>query len=230
MFSMDIFSHLLWTHVYSRNKLWHEEALFFALLPDVGFLLIVGFVLLGTPYNVNFDQAMLSMPPPFMIVYRFLHSFAAVGIVALFVWKLKPKLLPALSAWVLHICMDIPFHSGAVFGTRFLYPILPNFYISGISWGNYRVLAASYFMLLVIWYYLEMRELSKHRNPSRKADWIDRMEHLAKGLINQQAIPSFHAQSRDYARASEQVSGEDIEGPEEGQDSCTGTITSQEAG
>lgn len=227
---MDLFSHVLWTCLGTRNKLWDEEALLFAVLPDIGFLLIMMYVIFGKPMDQDFADAMATLPRSFLIIYRLLHSFVTLGIVSVIVWKLSPKLLPALSAWAMHICMDIPFHGGALFGTRFLYPILPDFYFSGLSWGDYRVLAASYFLLLVMWYYLEMRELKKHRSRVRRIDWLDRLEHFAKALINPQPIPMSHAENGDYARASDQVPGEDGQGPEKGEDNGTETIPPPEAG
>jgi hypothetical protein len=227
---MDLFSHILWTRVGTRDKLWDDEALLFALLPDAGFLLIMLYVFFGKPMDLDFSDAMLTLPPAFLIIYRLLHSFIILAIVALFVWKYSPKLLPALSAWAVHICMDIPFHGSAMFGTRFLYPILPDFYINGLSWGNPMVLAYSYLLLLVVWYYLEMRELKKHRNPGLRADWLDRAAYFAKALINPQPIPAGHAQNGDYARASDQVSGEDREGPEKSEDIGTGTVPPPQAG
>lgn len=226
---MDLFSHVLWTRVFTRNKLWDDEALVFALLPDLGFLLVMMYVLLGKPMHLDFQDAMATMPPIILVIYYSLHSFVTLGIVALLVWKLKPKLLPALSAWALHICMDIPFHSD-VFGTRFLYPILPDFYFTGISWGDYRVLAASYFMLLVVWYYLEMRELSRHRSSIRRTDWLDRIESFAGGLINPKPISVGHGAERDNQGASGQISGENLCGPEESQNRSTGTIAPPKAG
>jgi hypothetical protein len=100
---MDIFSHILWAYVPFRNKLWRDEGLFFAVLPDFGFLLIILYVVLGTPTLVGFPQALPKMPDVLLIIYFTLHSFVTLGVVALIVWKFKPKLLPALSGWFLHI-------------------------------------------------------------------------------------------------------------------------------
>jgi hypothetical protein len=224
---MDLFSHVLWTRLFTRNKLWDEEALLFALLPDAGFLLIMLYVIFGKPMHLGFNDAMLTLPPAFLIIYHMLHSFVTVGIAALILWRLKPALLPALSAWVLHICMDIPFHS-EMFGTRFLYPILPDFYINGMSWGDWRVLAASYFLLLVAWYCLEMRELRKHRRGV--PDWFDGVMVSAAALINPNTIPAAHEAGRDFAGASGQVHGEDVGGTCQGQDSGSGEVAPPEAG
>jgi hypothetical protein len=224
---MDLFSHVLWTRLYTRNKLWDDEALLFAVLPDAGFLLIMLYVVFGKPMNLDFNDAMRTIPPVFMVVYHILHSFVTVGIVALILWKLKPKLLPALSAWVLHICMDVPFHSD-MFGTRFLYPILPDFYISGMSWGDWRVLAGSYFLLLVAWFYLELRDLNRHRRG--RPDWIDNVIVSAAALINPKPIPSAHEALGDNRGTSGQVLGDDIQSVGQGEDSGSGAQPPPEAG
>jgi hypothetical protein len=72
---MDLFSHILWTRVGTRDKLWDDEALLFALLPDAGFLLIMLYVFFGKPMDLDFSDAMLTLPPAFLIIYRLLHSF-----------------------------------------------------------------------------------------------------------------------------------------------------------
>jgi len=173
---MDIFSHVLWTRVITRNKLWDEEALLFSILPDTGSLLIMLYVIFGKPMGQDFTDAMTTLP------------------------------------------------------ASFLYPILPDFYIHGLSWGDYRVLAASYFLLLVAWYYLEMRELKKHRSRSWSADWLDRLERFIGNQINPQPIPAGHAESGDHARASGQVPGEDRERVEKGENNCAGTVPPPQAG
>ncbi len=225
---MDLFSHVLWTSMLTRNKLWQDEAIIFALLPDAGFFLIMLYALFGS--DGNFSEAMASLPPAFMVLYHLLHSFVVFGIAAIIVWKLQPRLLPAMSAWAFHICMDIPFHDG-MFATRFLYPVLPNVYVSGFAWSDYRLLAASYFLLLVTWYYLEMRELAKHRRRERWIpDWIDRLERFAADLINPKPIPVAHEEVGNYQRASCQLPGENLCGAEEGEGSGAGTISPPQAG
>ncbi len=227
---MDLFSHVLWTSVVSRNRLWHDEAVLFALLPDAGYLIIMIYALFGAPYGVEFSQAMVSLPPAFIVLYHSMHSLVVFGIAAIIVWRLKPKLLPAMSAWAFHICMDIPFHGG-IFGTRIFYPILPDFYVHGITWLDYRVTAASYFLLLATWFYLEMRELRKHRRRNNWIpDWIDRAERFAAALINPQPIPVAHAEVGDNGAAPFRLPEEDCHSPGEGQDSRAGALPPPEAG
>ena len=179
---MEIFSHLLWPLMLFRNKLWKEEALFFAILPDISFFMIMLYVLLGTPMDVGWSGAMYRMPEIYNQFYFFMHSFVALGIAAIIIWKLKPRLLPALSGWFLHICMDIPMHDGD-YATRFLYPIFPNVYFSGLEWTDYRVLGISYLLLLNFSIYSLWRERKKHRMDDEwKTDWVDKI-HLQFGKL-----------------------------------------------
>ncbi len=201
---MDIFSHILWVYVPFRNKLWRDEALLFAALPDIGTALIFGYVFFGTPIHVGFWEAMTTMPSFFFDIYYATHSFVTLGIVALIVWRLRPRLLPALSGWAIHIAMDMPFHSGS-FGTRFLYPI-SDVYISGITWVDVRVLGPSYLALLLVYAYSLRRERKKHIK--RHIDIIDKFHHLIDGLIKRKPIPLSDAEEQHIQGASVGLSGE----------------------
>ena len=179
---MEIFSHILWPMMLFRNKLWREEALFFAILPDISFLFIMLYVLLGTPMDIGWHRAMYTMPEIYNQFYFFMHSFVALGIAAIVIWKLKPRLLPALAGWFLHICMDIPMHDGD-YATRFLYPIFPDVYLSGLNWTDYRVLGLTYLMLLNFTIYSLWRERKKHRMGEEwKTDWVDKI-HIQFGKL-----------------------------------------------
>lgn len=245
---MEIFSHLLWSFTIFRNRLWREEALFFAVLPDASFLLIMLYVLLGTPMNVGFQEAMLTMPYAFKAIYFLMHSFVTLGIVALVVWWFKPKLLPALLGWLVHICMDIPFHDGE-FATRFLYPISPDIYIKGMFWTDIRILAAAYFALSLTLSYALWRESKKHKKGQFwKPDLIDKGTEFCEAafkkllarhpkfrkpvgdIINQDGINPAHAEVGDIPGASGQVPGEDPPGTGESQNRSAGAVPPQEAG
>ena len=227
---MDIFSHVLWAYVPFRNKLWRDEGLFFAVLPDFGFLLIILYVVLGTGPLVGFPQALPKMPDALLIIYFTLHSFVTLGVVALIVWRLKPKLLPALSGWFIHILMDIPVHDG-YFGTRFLYPLLPDFHISGISWVDYRVLAVSYLALVIVYIYSLRRERKKRVMRKRwKPDWIDKFHMRADALINRKSICAKDDEDGSIGGSSEEISGEDGEGPGQGEHQPAGEVLPQDDG
>lgn len=226
--TMDIFSHILWTYVPFRNKLWRGEALFFAVLPDLGFLFILLYVLFIS--DMNFARAIPTMPDIFLIIYFTLHSFVTLGVVALIMWKLRPRLLPALSGWFIHLSMDIPFHDGT-FGTRFLYPLFPNLYIPGITWLDYRVLAISYLALVVVHVYSLRRERKKHlRGKDWKPDWVDKLHLMADGLINRKGIPVTDAAKHDNKRTPDRLSGEDRASAGQGEDNTPETELPQDRG
>jgi hypothetical protein len=227
---MDIFSHILWTYVPFRNKLWRDEALFFAILPDFGFLLIFLYVLFGTPTIVGFPQALPKVPDILLVIYFTLHSFVTLGIVALIIWRLKPRLLPALSGWFIHIMLDIPVHDG-YFGTRFLYPILPDLYISGISWVDYRVLAVSYLALVIVYAYSLRRERRKRvMRDEWRPDWIDKIHMRADALINRERIRASDAEVSGNGGTTQELSGEDRGGTGQGEDQPAGEDLSQDDG
>jgi hypothetical protein len=224
---MDIFSHILWTYVPFRNKLWRDEALFFAILPDVGFLFILLFVFVS---DKDFANAIPIMPEFFLIIYSTLHSFVALGVMALIVWKLRPKLLPALSGWFIHIMMDIPFHEGT-FGTRFLYPLFPDLYLPGITWLDYRVLAISFLALVLVYVYSLRRERKKHLSGKDwKPDWIDKLHLMADGLINRKRILIANAEGQDIERTPDRISGEDRAGTGQGEDRPAEPLVPQDRG
>lgn len=225
--TMDIFSHILWTYVPFRNKLWRDEALFFAILPDFGFLFILLYVFVS---DKDFANAIPIMPDIFLIVYSTLHSFVAMSVVAIVVWKLRPRLLPALSGWFIHILMDIPFHEGT-FGTRFLYPLFPDLYIPGVTWLDYRVLAISYLALVLVYVYSLRRERKKHLwGKDWEPDWVDRLHLMADGLINRKAISVANAAKHDNKRTPDRLSGEDRASAGQGEDYTAETELPQDRG
>ncbi len=226
--TMDIFSHILWTYVPFRNKLWRDEALFFAVLPDLGFLFILLYVFFIS--DMNFARAIPDMPVIFLIIYSLLHSFVTLGVVALIMWKLRPRLLPALSGWFIHISMDIPFHDGT-FGTRFLYPLFPDLYIPGITWLDYRVLAISYLALVLVYVYSLRRERKKHiSGKDWEPDWIDKLHLMADGLINRKRIPIANAEGYDIERTPDRISGEDKASTGQGEDNPAEPLVLQDRG
>ena len=91
--SMDFFSHLLWTYLPFRKKEWCAMALFFGVLPDIGYLLIM-FYREFCVVNINMDF----VPGPFLALYHILHSFIALAFVALVLYVYRPAWLPAYSS------------------------------------------------------------------------------------------------------------------------------------
>jgi len=210
---MDILSHILWTYLPFKKKEWCSKAIVFAVLPDAGYLLIMLYGFLGAPSIKN-----AILPAPLMISYHLLHSFITLGLVAIVIWKLRPDLLYAMSGWVLHILIDIPSHQGD-FSTRFLYPVFPNAHIEGISWSNFEVLALSYSLFILLYFFSIWRGRRKNRMGDEwKTDWIDRINIFAGVLINNHIIPMSDAASGHIQRTFNQISGKDKNSPEQGED------------
>lgn len=210
---MDIFSHVLWVYVPFRNKEWLNKALFFAILPDISYLLIMLYLFFGTESAEN-----AVLPGVLLSFYNLSHSFVALGLVALVIWKLKPKILPALSAWFIHICMDIPFHHG-LFGTKYLYPIFPNHSFEGISWADYRILMASYTFLAIAYLYSIHRENEKNRmGDNWKTDWLDKLHTFAGNLIKIKPTATANAARRNINRTFEKLSGKNQDSTGQGED------------
>jgi len=215
---MEIFSHILWVYVLARNKLWRDEALLFAILPDAGFLFIIGYVLLGTPAQVGFAEAVATMPGALIVLYHSFHSLFVLGIVMFIVWRLRPKYLPALSGWLIHILIDIPVHDGT-FATRIFYPVLPETFVHGFSWLDYRLVAINYLALLFVYIYSVRREDKKHiQRETWKPDWIDRANRLLEGLISKKPLPASDAEGHSDKITSGEIHSKDGDGTKKGQD------------
>lgn len=229
---MDFFSHLFWAYLPSRNKLWRDEALLFAILPDLGFFFILLYVFASPG---GFWTSMGNMPGIYLHVYRFLHSFVALGVAGLVIWWFRPKLLPALSGWLIHILMDIPFHEDPVFSTRFLYPLLPETYVTGITWFDYRFLGISYLAILLTYIYVSRRETKKQRLNGRwRPDVIERLDGFFAGvsewIISTRYILTAHGKKGSIGRTAEGLSGQDGGGAEKAEHSGAEALLLEEGG
>ena len=160
---MDVISHALWANALFRNKKWAGLGIFFGIFPDVGFLPIILYVLFATP--LPYEEAFSSIPQYIFIPYFLLHSFVALGIVALILFIWAKEYLPALWGWFLHIIIDIPVHDG-FFSTRFIYPI-SNYGISGIPWTNGWIFVGNYLALGGVYLYLLIEQMGSEKK--RKA-------------------------------------------------------------
>jgi uncharacterized BrkB/YihY/UPF0761 family membrane protein len=210
---MDPIFHALFTNLYARDERWRDEALAFSLLPDLGFLLIELYMFFYITASVNYTDAMAAIPPVFIAVYRIFHSLLVFGIVAAIVWRLKPRLLPALSAWLLHILVDIPVHEGT-FTTRILYPVLPDVQFHGWSWGTPAIVISAYAILLVLYAFSAWRDRRKHLAAERwRPDIFDRMNARADALLKAKRLPILHAIRQNHRKAPGRLPGEDGESP-----------------
>ncbi len=224
---MDLFSHILWVFVPTRNKLWRDEALFFAILPDISFALILLYVF---SQPSGFWESVRGMPQFYLDFYFVMHSFVTLAVVAIVLWKLRPKLVPALSGWFIHLLMDIPFHEDPTFATRFLFPISQDFYIKGISWFDWRVLGFSYLALLIVYIYANHRDTMKMRlNSEWKPDIFDRVDRWFGSLLNIKKSTHAH-EPTDIEGEVGELSGQDGDGAQQTEDNGSGEVVREEGG
>jgi hypothetical protein len=160
---LDIFSHALWGFWIIR---WRKEALwgaFFGVLPDIlTFLPLTVYLRLAYP-ELHYMKPPLELTPAFFLtIYNTMHSLVTWSAVFFLVWWLAgKKIFYPLFAWLLHICMDIPTHSGNYYPTKFLYP-LTNFYINGISCGRWEILLPDATALVAVYAWYFYRKSSKN--------------------------------------------------------------------
>ncbi|MFH0816634.1 MAG: hypothetical protein V1934_07455 [Methanobacteriota archaeon] len=210
---MDPIFHLLFTNLYARDERWRDEALVFSVLPDLGFLLIELYLFFYVTASVNYADAMATVPQSLLVVYRLFHSLLVFGIVAAIVWRVRPRLLPALLAWLLHILVDIPVHEGT-FTTRVLYPVLPGVQLQGWSWGTPAVVFSAYALLLALYAFSAWRDRRKHLAAEGwTPDVFDRLNARADALLRAKRLPILHAFRQNHGKAPRRLSGEDSESP-----------------
>ncbi len=164
---MDIVSHGLWGGIAfgRKSKRSYWLAFLFGILPD---LLAFGpyFVLTwlgvfnipGLPRlpNIPREPPDPSLIPDFVFkVYNISHSLIVFLILFAIVWLILRRPLFELSAWGLHILIDIPTHSDKFFPTPFLWPA-SNLYINGHSWTSPEIFIPNVLVLvgLHVWFFI----------------------------------------------------------------------------
>ena len=146
---MDIFAHGLWTYAIFHKKKYRWLSTLFGILPDVlsfGILFVLNLV------NGNFHRGrpdINSLPKWLFASYNLTHSFVMFVFVFLIVYILTKKWFWPLTAWAIHILIDIPTHSFRFFPTPFLWP-LSNYMFDGISWGTPWFMLVNYSALMIV--------------------------------------------------------------------------------
>ncbi len=173
---MDIISHGLWTGAIAKvaNKKRKKTlnfwmAVWWGVFPDL-FAFTIPF--LGLLWNFTFQSVNLAdipgpsatEPPPsdtlwiFQLatsLYNVSHSAVIFLIVFGLVWLVLKRPIWEMSAWFLHILMDIFTHSYRFFPTPVFWPLF-GWKFDGISWANPRFLAINYvaLILLYLWFFI----------------------------------------------------------------------------
>jgi len=95
-------------------------------------------------------------------LYNVTHSLVVFAAVFGLLWVAARKPVWIVAAWGLHILIDIPTHSLALFPTPFLWPI-SNFKVDGIGWDSPLVWVTDIVLLIVAYaaWYISRRRLSQ---------------------------------------------------------------------
>ncbi|MBI2660222.1 hypothetical protein HYX07_03610 [Candidatus Woesearchaeota archaeon] len=146
---MDIFAHGLWSYAIFHKKKYVWLATLFGLLPD---FLSFGIVFVINFFNGNFHRG----PPPtnsvpewLFAAYNMTHSFVIFLAVLLLIYLFTKRWFLPLTAWGIHIIVDIPTHSFRYFPTPFLWPI-SDYKFDGISWGTPWFMIVNYSALMLV--------------------------------------------------------------------------------
>lgn len=160
---MDIVSHGLWGAITlgraSRRSFW--TAFVLGMGPDL-FSFGVMFVNGLLAHGLDFINGLGHPPDPELIpeyvysLYNATHSLLVFALVFVAIWALRGKPLWELSAWGLHIAMDIFTHSTAFFPTPFLWPV-SDVRVDGVPWSNPAIFVPNVLLLLVLYVWFLLR-------------------------------------------------------------------------
>ena len=166
---MDFVSHALWGGITfgRKNKKYFLLATVFSILPDIlteGFFYVLYLLDIGGMPGWESGHPNITDYPMFaQNLYNITHSL----VVFVFVFALLQVATRGRSwvvaAWGLHILIDIPTHSLALFPTPFLWPI-SNFKVDGIGWDNPIILIIDIILLICVyalWIYPKFQRKTK---------------------------------------------------------------------
>lgn len=163
---MDIFAHGLWSYAIFHRKKYVWLAVLFGLLPD---FLSFGIVFVMNLLNGNFHRG----PPPIstfpkwlFAAYNMTHSLIVFLVVFILIYTITKKWFWPLSAWTIHILIDIPTHSTRFFPTPFLWPF-SDYVFNGISWATPWFMVVNYSSLLTL-FLIIAHNRAKHRISKKK--------------------------------------------------------------
>lgn len=153
---MDTLAHGLWTNaIYQRqrgqNRWW---AIFFGVAPDLfsfGPFFVARLIQGVWPGS---RPALASIPAYVSIIYNYTHSVVIWLIVfGLAVFWLRGRVWWPLTAWLIHILVDIGTHTYEFFPTPFLFP-LSYWKVNAINWADPTFMLVNYSLLVLV--YLEI--------------------------------------------------------------------------
>jgi hypothetical protein len=177
---MDVVSHGLWSGaIYNRSRhIW--RALFFGTAPDVfsfGVLTVTYLFAngLSRPEYAHSEPPDPSLVPQYVHgLYNVTHSLVIFLIAFVGVSWLAKRMFWEMTAWGLHILIDIPTHSYRFFPTPFLWPV-SDYTFDGISWGVAWFMVLNY-SAIVVTYAILFYRMGKRR----RQDFFRRLAHPLK--------------------------------------------------
>jgi membrane-bound metal-dependent hydrolase YbcI (DUF457 family) len=158
---MDFVSHALWGGVSfgRKNKTFFLFAAGISILPDVlteGLFVVLHLLNIGgMPGWENGHPNITDFPAYAQNLYNITHSFLIFAFVFALFRIVAGKPVWIIGGWGLHILIDIPTHSLALFPTPFLWPV-SEFKVDGIAWDNPVIFAIDIMLLIAaysLWLY-----------------------------------------------------------------------------
>ncbi len=162
---MDIVSHALWGGVSlgRENRKKFLLAAVISIMPDAlteGLFMVLLLLKVGGMPGWEHGHPNITDYPLFaQDLYALTHSLVIFSLVFALVWVVARRPVWLVAAWGLHILIDIPTHSLALFPTPFLWPI-SDFKVNGIGWDNPIILIPDAFLLILayaLWLYPKLR-------------------------------------------------------------------------
>lgn len=170
---MDVFAHTLWAAAAARGVNLKLEADHSAYRFNIGWAAFWGVIpdlfAFTIPFIWVFWQRMILRHPVDFIrpgieptgtaakmmelshnLYNISHSVIVFAIVFGLVWALRGQPYWELSAWLLHIVIDVPTHTKDFFPTPILWPV-SSLKFSGISWAEPWFMAVNYGALVLVY-------------------------------------------------------------------------------
>ncbi|MEK6983972.1 MAG: hypothetical protein AABX33_05340 [Nanoarchaeota archaeon] len=146
---MDIFAHGLWSYAIFHKKKYVWLASLFGVLPDI---LSFGIVFIINLLNGGLNRgppAISSLPKWLFAAYNMTHSLVVFITAFVLIYLATKKWFWPLTAWGIHVLIDIPTHSFRFFPTPFLWPLL-DYKFDGISWATPWFMVINYSSLLIV--------------------------------------------------------------------------------
>jgi len=165
---MDFFAHGLWAGaIFNRSRhIW--RAVFFGIMPDLFSFGILTFIFFFTNGFNRPDFSKTEPPDPSLVpqyvhgLYNITHSLVVFFLVFILVSWLSKRFFWSMTAWALHILIDIPTHSYNFFPTPFLWPI-SSYKVDGISWGTPWFMVVNYSAIVITYVIIYYRMSTKRK-------------------------------------------------------------------